>query len=777
MNYCPNLTNRNALMKTTNTSLKLTIIGLIAALLLIFIAGEKLQPTISAASNYPATAITFDTTKPVSEITAPTGGWTFRNHVIPVLTRMGCNSGACHGAAAGKGGLKLTLRGYDPESDFNVLTRQSLGRRVNKLEPAKSLMLLKPTMVIGHGGGKRMSTDSLEYKVLSEWIADGLVAPAESDVRITKIEITPKTSTLASNAEQQLRVLAHFTDGHAEDVTKWVKYSSADPGTASVDDDGKVKMQGNGETAISVWYLSRVSFARVANPYPNKISPEVFARSPRQNFIDELVIKKLQTLNIAPSEQATDREFVRRAFLDATGTLPTSQEVENFLADNATNKRAKLIDGLLAREEFVDYWTNRWSDVLLVSSDKIGSTAMWSFYNWLRDGVATNKPWDKTVREIITASGNTLENGAANYYVMHKDVTDLTENASMAFLGMSITCARCHNHPLEKWTQKQYFQMANLFARVGLKNGVRAGDVQVYSNPAGEVNHPRLGKPLPPAPLDGEALAFDSPKDRREHLADWLTSPSNTYFAKAAVNRVWKNFMGRGLVEAVDDMRATNPPSNEELLAALTKDFTDHGFDLKHLIRMVMNSAAYQRSSKPNEANKQDDRFYSRYIIRRLPAEAVLDAVSQVTGVATDFPGYPAGMRAMQLPDARVNSYFLTIFGKPPRFATCECERTAEPSVTQALHVINGDTINQKLRSAGGLVDSFLKLGATDETIINHLYLSALSRLPEKDEINRLLSVMKESVGTEKTAGELRRQTIEDLVWAVLTSKEFLFNH
>ncbi|MEO6725618.1 MAG: DUF1553 domain-containing protein [Blastocatellia bacterium] len=721
--------------------------------------------------------VTLDVTKPVSEITAPAGGWSFRNHVIPILTRLGCNSGACHGAAAGKAGFKLTLRGYDPEADFNVLTRQSSGRRVNQMEPAKSLMLLKPTMAIGHGGGKRIKVDSLEYKVLVEWIAGGMKPPAESDVRITKVEVTPKASTLASGAEQQLRVLAQFNDGHAEDVTKWVKYSSADPATASVDDEGKVKMQGNGETAISIWYLSQVSFARVANPYPNKIAPEVFARSPRQNFIDELVIRKLQTLKIAPSEQCPDREFIRRAFLDATGTLPAPQEVESFLADGTPNKRTKLIDSLLARDEFTDYWTNRWSDVLLVSSDKIGSTAMWSFHNWIRDGVAANMPWDKMVREIVTASGNTLENGAANYYVMHKDVTDLTENASMAFLGMSITCARCHNHPLEKWTQKQYFQMANLFARVGLKNGVRAGDVQVYSNPAGEVNHPRLGKPLPPAPLDGEALGFDSTKDRRQHLADWLTSPSNPYFAKAVVNRVWKNFMGRGLVEAVDDMRATNPPSNDELLAALTKDFTDHGFDLKHLIRTVMNSAAYQRSSKANEANKQDERFYSRYVIKRLPAEALLDAVSQVTGVPTDFPGYPAGMRAMQLPDARVNSYFLTIFGKPPRFATCECERTSEPSVTQALHVINGDTINQKLRAPGGLVDSFLKLGVTDEVLINHLYLSALSRQPSKDEINRLLAVMNDNKQAAKDSRDARRQAIEDLAWAVLTSKEFLFNH
>lgn len=764
-------------MKATNAVLKLTTIGLIATLLLIVVNGDGLHLTISASGANPATTVTFDTTKPISEITAPDGGWSFRNHVIPVLTRLGCNSGACHGAAAGKGGFKLTLRGFDPLADFNVLTRQSLGRRVNKIEPAKSLMLLKATMTIGHGGGKRMSTDSLEYKVLSEWIAGGLAAPAESDARITRIEVSPKASTLANGAEQQLRVLAQFSDGHAEDVTKWVKYSTADPAVATADDDGKVTMHGSGETAISVWYQSQVSFARLANPYPNKIAPEVFARAPRRNFIDELILKKLQTLNIAPSDQATDREFIRRAYLDAMGALPTPPEVENFLADIAPNKRARLIDSLLAREEFTDYWTNRWSDVLLISSDKIGSTAMWSFHNWIRDSVAANKPWDKLVREIITASGNTLENGAANYYVMHKEITDLTENASMAFLGMSITCARCHNHPLEKWTQKQYFQMANLFARVGLKNGVRAGDVQVYSNPTGEVLHPRLGKPLPPTPLDGEPLAFDSPKDRRQHLAEWLTSPSNPYFARAVVNRVWKNFMGRGLVEAVDDMRATNPPSNEELLTALTRDFTDHGFDIKHLIRTVMNSAAYQRSSTANEANKQDERFYSRYIIKRLPAEALLDAVSQVTGVATEFPGYPAGIRAMQLPDARVNSYFLTIFGKPPRFATCECERTAEPSVTQALHVINGDTINQKLRAPGGLVYSFLKLGATDDMIINHLYLAALSRRPEKDEINRLLSVMNESKEAAKNLRDARRQAVEDLVWAVLTSKEFMFNH
>ncbi|MGH9835425.1 MAG: DUF1549 domain-containing protein, partial [Blastocatellia bacterium] len=679
-------------MKTTNTIIKLTIIG---ASLFSWFAGALIsltasRPVAAAADRSTETSapapVSIDTTKTASEITTPAGGWSFRNHVIPVLTRLGCNSGACHGAAAGKAGFKLTLRGYDPELDYAVLTRQSLGRRINKVEPAKSLLLLKPTMAIGHGGGKRMEVGSLEYKVIAGWIASGVAAPAESDSRIVRLEVTPKASTLAAGAEQRLKVLAHYSDGHVEDVTRWVKYSSADPSVASVDDGGKVKMQGHGETAISVWYQSQVSFTRVANPFPNAINSEAFAKSPRRNFIDDLVIKKLRTLNIAPSEQATDSEFIRRAFLDATGVLPTPQEVERFVADNSPDKRARLIDSLLEREEYVDYWTNRWSDLFLVSSAKIGETAMWSFHNWIRDGVSANKPWDRIAREVVTATGNTLENGAANYFVMHKEPTELTENFSMAFLGMSVTCARCHNHPLEKWTQKQYYQMANLFARVGMKNGTRQGDVQVYTNPVGEVNHPRLGKPLLPAPLNGEELTLNSARDRRQHLAEWLISPNNPYFAKSLVNRVWKNFMGRGLVEAVDDMRATNPPSNEELLNALTKDFTDHSFDVKRLIRTIMSSAAYQRSSKPNETNKQDERYYSHYIVRRLPAEAMLDAISQITGAPTDFPGHPPGTRAMQLPDPRVNSYFLTIFGKPPRLATCECERTSEPSVTQALH-------------------------------------------------------------------------------------------
>ncbi|MBL8207544.1 MAG: DUF1553 domain-containing protein [Blastocatellia bacterium] len=688
---------------------------------------------------------------------------------MPVLTKLGCNQGACHGAAAGKNGFKLTLRGYDPELDYQVLTRQSLGRRINKIEPAKSLILLKGTMAIGHGGGKRMDVDSLEYRVLSEWIAAGIVAPSETDSRITSIAVT---SSDATNNEVQLRVKATYDNGQTEDVTRWVKYAVADASVAAVDEAGKVKLIGHGESAVTAQYQSAVAFTRVTNAFPNKIAPEVFTQSPKHNYVDDLVIRKLAALNIAPSGQANDNEFIRRAYLDAAGILPTAQEVNDFLNDSSPDKRSKLINALLDREEYVDYWANKWDDLLLVSTLKINNNAMWSFHNWIRRSIQTNKPWDKFVREIITASGNTLDNGAANYFVIHKEPTDLNENLSQAFLGMSITCARCHNHPLEKWTQKQYFEMANLFGRVALKNGVRAGDVSVYTSPTGEVVLPRLNKPLPPRPLDGEAISFEG-QDRREHLANWLTAPTNPYFARSVVNRLWKNFMGRGLVEAVDDMRATNPPSNEELLAALTKDFIEHKFDTKQLIRTIMNSAAYQRASDANATNAKDEKYYSKYIIKRLPAEVMLDALSQVTNVPTMFPDFAPGTRAIQLPDSRINQYFLKVFGKPPRVATCECERSAEPTVQQALHIINGETLNQKLRAPGGFVDNVMKLGLPDEMIVEHLYLSAFARKPSEKESASLVTALK----TNRTDGMARRQAVEDVVWAVLTSKEFLFNH
>ncbi len=704
----------------------------------------------------------------------------FRNHVIPVLTKMGCNSGACHGALAGKNGFKLTLRGYDPETDYNTLTREALGRRVNLADPARSLMLLKPTLTIAHGGGKRFDVGSPEYNVIVNWIAAGAPAPRESDPRVQSLEITPASAWLAPGAEQQVAVRARYTDGRIEDVTRWVKFSSTDAGVAAVDDSGKAKMTGYGEAAVTVWYQSRVGFARLGAPYPNQASPEVFRQAPLNNFIDDHVLRKLEALRIPPSPQADDNTFLRRIYLDAMGILPTPEEVERFTTDTAPDKRARLIEAILARDEFVDYWAYKWSDLLLVSSRRLRANAMWSYYNWIRASVASNKPWDQFVREILVSSGNTRENGALNFYVLHKNPLELTESVTQAFLGLSITCARCHNHPLEKWTQRDYYQMANLLARIGLKNGAEPGDNEVYSNPTGDVNHPRLGKPLPPRPLDGQPLELQSDADRRRPLAQWLTSADNPYFARALVNRVWQNFLGRGLVEPVDDVRATNPASNEELFAALTRDFTEHHFDVRRLISLILNSAAYQRASVTTAANEKDNKYYSHYIVKRLPAEVILDAVAQVTRVPNRFDGYPPGYRALQLPDSQVNSYFLSAFGRPARANTDAAERQQEPTITQALHVINGDTLNQMLAAKDNTIDMFLKLGLSDAKAVEHLYLSAFSRLPTAAEKARILPALDEArrqTARDPLEKDPRRKPLEDLLWAMLTGKEFLFNH
>ncbi len=697
----------------------------------------------------------------------------FRNQVIPVLTKMGCNQGACHGALAGKNGFRLTLRGYDPDADYDTLTRQAVGRRVSLADPAASLILQKATFSIPHGGGKRFSKDSLEYKILFEWIAGGAPPPLASDPEVVALEVTPASAVLQPGAEQQLAVRAKYSNGKIEDVTRWVKYNSNSDAVASVSESGKVKMNGNGEVAITLYYQSRVLYSRLTVPFANQVEPATYAKFERKNFIDDLALTKWKSLHLAPSSPVSDAGFLRRAFLDAAGILPTAEEVEQFLSDKSPDKRAKLIDGLLERDEFVDYWAYKWSDLLLVSSRKLRSNAMWAFYYWIRDSVKENKPWDRFARDIFTASGSNRENGALNYFVLHKDPILLSENATQAFLGQRLTCARCHNHPLEKWTQKQYYQLANLFARIGVKSGPVGGESIVFAKTSGDVNYPKLLKPLAPRPLDGEAMALDSPEDRRVHFAKWLTDKKNPYFGRSIVNRVFGNFMGRGLVDPIDDLRATNPASNEEMLAALTKDFVDHGYDIKRLIRTVMNSGIYQLSSEANATNQSDNVFYSKYIVKRLPAEVILDAMSQVTGVPSSFAGYPVGTRAMQLPDSQVQSQFLASFGRPPRQICDASERSSDPSVPQALHVINGDTLNKKLSAADGYAALMLKLGLSDKRIIEHLFLSALGRYPTESESETLVALLKKS----GAAKDERKQAVEDMMWSMLTGKEFLFNY
>ncbi len=706
--------------------------------------------------------------------------WSFRNHVIPVLTKSGCNQGACHGALAGKNGFKLTLRGYDPELDYDSMTRQSLGRRVSLADPAASLMLQKATFAIPHGGGLRFKPASLEYRVVSEWIATGAAPPSARDAEVTALEAFPRQAVLKPNQEQQIIVRARYSDGRVEDVTRWVKFSSNNEGVALVDDSGLVKVTGSGEAAISLWYSSRIIYSRLTSPFPNEVTQADYQNLPRRNYIDDLALEKLRSLNLAPSKPASDATFIRRAFLDAAGILPTAEEVEQFLADRSPDKRARLIDALLSRKEYSDYWTYKWSDLLLVSSRRLRPNAMWAFYNWIRDSVESNKPWDQFARDIFTESGSTRKNGALNYFFLHKDPIDLTENVTQAFLGQRLTCARCHNHPLEKWTQKQYYQLANLFSRVGIKNGSEPGDSVVFAKTTGDINHPRLLKPLPPTPLDGDPMPLDSAADRRVHFAKWLTSPDNPYFARAIVNRVWANFMGRGLVEPVDDVRLANAASNEELYSALTKDFIENRFDVKRLILTIMNSGLYQLSSEANRTNQYDNVYYSKYIVKRLPAEVILDAISQVTGVATPFRDYPAGTRALELADTQVASPFLSVFGRPNRVICDVSERSSDPSVAQALHVINGDTLNRKLSASDSTVALFLKLGLSDMRILDHLFLSSYSRYPaesEKQPILEALAKSRQTPGSAEARKEARRHALEDMLWAMLTSKEFLFNY
>ncbi|MCA9144538.1 MAG: DUF1553 domain-containing protein [Planctomycetaceae bacterium] len=715
--------------------------------------------------------------------------WSFGNHVQAVLSKAGCNSGACHGALAGKGGLKLSLRGYDTKTDHHTLTRQARGRRIELADPGRSLLLAKPSGALPHKGGLRFDVDSFEYRVIAEWISAGAVGPSDAEPVMDRIEILPKLATLQPGDKQQLIVRAHYSDGHTEDVTRWAKYTSASEAVASVDEGGELTVMGYGEGAITAWFASNIVIARVTSPYANEVANEVYEKAPKRNFIDELVTKQLRRLNLPPSPPASDAEFLRRAYIDTIGTLPTPGDVRNFLADTSADKRDKAIESLLSRTEFVDYWTYKWSDVLLLNGTLLRPDAVKAYYQWVHKHVEANTPWDHFVREIVTAQGSSFENGATNFYALHQDPETMSENVSQAFLGLSIGCAKCHNHPLEKWTNDQYYAMANMFSRVRAKGwggDSRNGDGKrtLFVVNKGELTQPLTGKPQPPTPLDGEPLSFDATEDRRVHLANWLTAPENPYFARSIANRVWANFFGVGLVESIDDLRDSNPASNEELLTATANYVVDHEFDLKSLMRAILQSHTYQRSSQPLAENQDEHRFYSRYYPRRLMAEVMLDAISQVTDVPTDFteiayPGadkqktdfYPKGTRALQLYDSAVASYFLKTFGRNDRQITCECERSDEPSMVQVLHISNGDTLNDKLKAKEGRVEKLLGSDLPNYSIIEQAYLMSVARYPTDGEMEQLLTVM------NATPPDQRRVVVEDLFWSLLSSREFLFNH
>ncbi|WDQ14660.1 DUF1553 domain-containing protein [Rhodopirellula sp. P2] len=754
------------------------------------VVGQTLQAVSAGMAVVTATTENGETNS-VEVTVSGTGkphSWSFRNDVQSVLAKQGCNMGACHGALAGKGGFVLSLRGYDSDADFRAITRQARGRRIEMADPGRSLLLAKPTGALPHKGGLRLDTESRDYEILAQWIANGAAAPADEDALIERITVTPGNAKLGLGDRSQVLVTAHYNDGSSRDVTHWAQFTATDEAVAGVDENGRVQINGSGEAAVLVWYASQVALARMTVPYPNQVEAGVYTSAPRRNFIDDLNLQQLQTLQLPPSDRCDDATFLRRATLDTIGRLPTQSERTHYFSLPEHQRRDALIDQLLAADSFTDYWSYKWSDVLVISGNKLRPVAVKSYYDWLHDSVRTNKPWDVLVREILTSTGSSATNGATNFFAVNQTPEEMTESACQSFLGLSIGCAKCHNHPLEKWTNDQYYAMANLFSRVRAKGwggDSRNGDGrrQLYVSNSGELVQPKLGKAQPPAPLDSEPMAFDDPRDRREVLAEWLTDPSNPYFARSIANRIWANYFGRGLVEQVDDLRLSNPASNEALLDAASQHLIDARFDLKTLMRTILQSETYQRSSVSVAENRDDPMYLSHYAPRRLMAEVLLDSMDQVLGTSTSFTEiafagadkqktdfYNAGTRAIELYDSAVDSYFLKTFGRNPREIVCECERDAEPSMVQVLHLSNGETLNPKLNDPASLPS----LAASEEwdrdEYLDTLFRRALSRVPTVAERRSLVAVMDEYGDDQTTA-------MRDVAWSVLTSVEFTYNH
>lgn len=694
----------------------------------------------------------------------------FTREIVPILTRAGCNQGACHGSQHGKGGFKLSLLGFDPQFDYAQIVQSAEGRRVVLSDPERSILLQKPTMMLEHGGKQRFLPYSREYNRLAQWLADGAPAPSRSDPHVVGLEIWPARRVMRIGEEQQLLVRAKWSDGKIEDVTPTVQFDTLNEGIAVVTPQGMVTAKGKGSTHIMVRFGGQAGVAEITLPYRQL---EQFPDYPENNFIDAHLVRKWKSLGLTPSPLCDDATFLRRLYLDTIGTLPTPEEVRRFLADRSPDKRAKAIDAVLRRPEFIDYWALKWGDLLKINRNSMQERGMWSFHNWVRASIRDDKPVDQMVREIITAEGSTFTEGPANFFLAARNASEWAETTSQVFLGVRIGCAKCHHHPFEKWSQDDYYGMTAFFVRLGTKSSQEFGlfgrEQVIYLRPSGEQSHPRKGGIVKPHPLDGEEM--DDPLDRRVKLAQWLTSPNNRFFARNIVNRFWGYLMGRGLVEPLDDMRETNPPTNPELLDALAKDFIAHKHDLKHLIKTIVSSRAYQLSAKATEGNKIDvgNLYYARYTIRRLTAEQLADAIDFATGTQTRYPKLPLGTRAIQLPDSEVKSFFLETFGKPPRKITCECERTTQPNIAQAMHLMNGDFVNKKLSDNNGRIAKLFKAKKKLPEIVEELYLVTLSRPPRPAERQRALQWIAEAPNA--------REGVQDLLWALLNSREFLFNH
>jgi hypothetical protein len=688
----------------------------------------------------------------------------FATQVMPVLSKAGCNAGACHGKAEGKNGFRLSVFGFDPAADHEALVMEARGRRVFADSPANSLMLLKATGQIAHGGGRRLSTDNLHYQLLLRWIKEG--ARFSSGPPVTQIEVEPPQQILGVGGSQQLRVTAIDTAGARYCVTVDALYDSNAANLARVDGRGHVRAGDiPGQAAILVRYLDHVAICRVVIPRTG--AP--FVRPPEVNFVDRLAWDNLARLGIPPTGLADDATFLRRASLDAIGTLPTAAEARAFLADPSPDKRARLIDRLLQRPEYADYWTMRWSDLLRVDRDALTPAGAVAVTRWLRKQFAENRPYDAFAHDILTARGSIGEEGPAAIYKVLATPEELSRSFSQLFLGTRIQCAQCHHHPSDRWGQEDYYALAGFFTGIGHKPHA-GGSEAVFAQKASELKHPRTGQLVPARALGAVPPDFAGTADRRTLLAHWMTAPANPFFARAIANRLWAHYFGRGLVEPLDDMRATNPATNEPLLAALAAHLRDVKYDLKAFTRTLLNSRLYQLAAAPAGSKVLDEQNFSHAMPRALPAEVLLDAISQATGVPEKFNGWPEGYRAIQVWDNRMPSYFFRIFGRPVRATVCECERSNEPSIAQALHLMNSEEIASKVHDRHGMPRKLARSGISPREIIDELYLGTLSRNPAEAERARMLRVFDES-GTDRQAA------VEDVLWALLNTRGFVYNH
>ena len=687
----------------------------------------------------------------------------FRLSVMPVFTKAGCNSGGCHGASRGKDRFILALYGFDPEGDYKRLTTEYPGRRINLAVPEDSMLLTKAVNDVPHTGGKLFEKDSFEYKTILEWLKNGAKNDKKDIKTPVKLEVFPKETIFQGQGTQNVSVRVTYSDGTNRDVTNLTDFISSDTGVGFINDEGKIANKNPGDAYLMARFGVLTALTRVISIPDN--APQI-ANLPANNYVDEMVNDKLETLRIQPSGLCSDEVFLRRAFIDIIGKLPDSEDYHKFVKDKSPKKREKLVDDLLKRPEFIDLWVMKWAEVLQIrSTNNFSYKSTLLYYNWLKRKLTEGVPIDKIVHELLSSSGSTFKTPATNFYQIERDKLKLTENIAQVFMGTRIQCAQCHNHPFDRWTMDDYYSFAAFFTQVGVKNDEDPRARIIYDSRRGGVKHPVTNKDMEPVFLGGEKADLKS-RDRREVMAEWLVDKENPYFASSLVNRIWEQFFGRGITHPVDDARLSNPPSNPKLQDALAKKLTEYNYDFRKLIRDICNSRTYQLETKTNESNKLDVSNFSHAAVRRIRAEVLLDSISQTTSTKDKFRSLPLGAKAVQIADGKTSSYFLQTFGRASRETVCSCEVRMEPNLSQALHLLNGTTVSNKIR-AGRFIENQLKEKKSPEEIIRKLYIRCYSREVKDEELAKLMPIVKESKN--------QRETLEDIFWALLNSKEYIF--